>query len=204
MPDIYIQKRYDELDTAWRNAPTPANVALLIDIYSYISAISQYQWLVSEKKRIIEYAFKTLWAPCSEADASTIVKFALLEDEFKLSERYIAKMLKEDNGAPLFLYHKYALRRLSKRSPPTEKTLEELEHILLLAEKRNNLELVRELKSEVDNLRELLETKNMLNGPFPKEMLDAFDEDGDSDFDIIKRIFEGISPSKGAHKKKKK
>ncbi len=65
-------------------------------------------------------------------------------------------------------------------------------------------QLVRELKSEVENLREFLETKNILNGPFPKDMLDAFDEDGDSGFDIIKRIFEGISPSKRAHKKKKK
>ncbi|MCR4291289.1 MAG: hypothetical protein NUV76_00265, partial [Candidatus Kuenenia sp.] len=200
VPDIHIQKLYDELDTAWRNAPTPANVALLMYIYSYISAISKPQWLVSEKKRIVEYAFKTLWAPCSETDASTIIKFALLKDEFKLSERYIAKMLKEDKEAPLFLYHKYALRRLSKRSPPTEKTLEELEHILLLAEKRNNLELVRELKSEVDNLRELLETKDMFNGPLPEDLLDAFGEDGDADLDIIKRIFEEISPSKGDYK----
>ncbi|MCF6151291.1 hypothetical protein KsCSTR_05570 [Candidatus Kuenenia stuttgartiensis] len=204
VPDIYIQKRYDELDNAWRNAPTPANVALLIDIYSYISEISKPQWLVSEKKRIVEYAFKTLWAPCSETDASRIVKFALQEKEFKLGERYIAKMLKEDKEAPLFLYHKLTLRELGKRVVPTEKTLQELEHILLLAEKRNNLQLVRELKSEVENLREFLETKNILNGPFPKDMLDAFDEDGDSGFDIIKRIFEGISPSKRAHKKKKK
>ena len=190
VPDIYIQKLYNDLDTAWRNAPTPANVALLIDIYSYISAISQYPWLVSEKKRIVEYAFKTLWTPCSEADASTIVKFALQEKEFKLGERYIAKMLKEDKEAPLFLYHKLTLRGLGKRMAPTEKTLEELEYILLLAEKRNNLQLVRELKGELDNLLEFLEMKNMLNGPFPEDTLDACDEDGDSDFDIIKRIFE--------------
>ena len=209
VPDTYLRKVKMLIDIEWMKPPVPTVAVSLIKIYSYMILISQPIWLRQEKKRVVRYALDAAGKPCSRDEALFIVSFGATDgNEIKLCKKYINKMLKQDKEDPKFLYLKYNLNKKDGFGcPSNKKELNELKRILHIAEKRNEIELVKDLKKTIEEFDRMSEIPDIFGDRPP---FDIFDDD-DFDFDdmgrgmldvILEDIF--LQPVGGSKKKKDK
>ncbi len=182
VPDVYAEKVKTLIDREWKIPPVPEVAVSLIKIYSYMTLINQSTWLNQEKRRVERYALDAANKPCSRNDALFIIYFNAAEGhETKLGDKYIKKMLKEDKEDPQFLYLRYKLNRMKDfNSPPNKKDINELNKILHIAEKRNEIELIRDLKKTIEEFNRMNEMSDIFDG---RPLLDIFDDDFDDDSD---------------------
>ncbi len=196
LPDTSLQKLNAEVDREWSLPPTPENAVALLMIYSYINTLG-FAWLKAEMKRVVLYALDASDKPCSRNDALGIVSFALPDKQaHKLGDVYIKKMLEKDREDPQFHYLKYQLQIMNSRRLPGKEGIEELNRILHLAEKRNNRELVRDLRKRIKALEEILKVEDTLNYG------GAFDTSGTNtnlnmDMEILEELFEEMQRTMG-------
>lgn len=196
VPDVHIQKLNAEVDREWRLPPTPENAVMLTTVYRYINTLG-LSWLKPEMKKIAQYAFGALDKPCPRDDAISIVIFALSDKQtYKLGDAYIKKMLQKDKDDPQFSYLKYQLRIRSSSHPPGRGDIDELNRVLQLAEKRNSLDLARDVRKNIKALEELLKVENMLNHS------DIFG-DQDINMEILGKLFEEMHKTMGGQGRRK-
>lgn len=198
LPDVYTQKLGAEVNQEWSLPPTTENAIALLRVYSYIN-IFGFTWLKSEMKRVVQYAFDASDKPCSRDDAMGIISFALSDRQTrKLGDVYIKKMLQKDRDDPQFHYLKYQSQLRTDFYQPGRKDLEELKRILHLAEKRNDVELVRNLRKRIRTLEELLEAENMFNFGGDDKM------DMDKEMEILEKLFGEMHRKKGGQERNKR
>lgn len=200
LPDVYIQKLSVEVDREWRLPPTPENAVALLMIYCNIGTLG-IAWLKSEMKRVVQYAFEASDKPCSRDDAIGIISFALSDKQAqKLGDVYIKKMLQKDRDDPEFHYLKYQSQKMNRFRLPGKEDLDELNRILHLAEKRNNMELVRELRKKIKAVEKLLEADDMFNYGG-----DMFDKNGIdlNDMEVLEKLFEEMHRTMGGRGRRK-
>lgn len=183
-PDVYARKVEMLVDREWKNRPSPAVAVSLLKVYTYMTMMSQSKWINQEKERVVKYALNAVSKPCSRDDALFIVHFDASDGhETKLGKKYIKKMLKEDKEDPPFLYLRYKLNRVKDFStPPNKKDIDELNRILHIAEKRNEIELIQELRQTIEEFGRMMEMDDIFDRETP---IDIFDNDDDFDLDDI-------------------
>ncbi len=188
VPDTYLRKVKMLIDIEWMKPPVPTVAVSLIKIYSYMIQISQPIWLRQERKRVVRYALDAAGKSCSRDDALFIVNFDAAEGhETKLSKKYINKMLKEDKDDPQFLYLRYKLTRMKDFGAPNKKDINELNKILHIAEKRNEIELIKELRKIIEEFDRMSEIPNIFGGRCTCGNCDDgldFDDDFEDDVEL--------------------
>ncbi|MFV1975371.1 MAG: tetratricopeptide repeat protein [Candidatus Scalindua sp.] len=215
VPDVYTGKVKILIDKEWKKPPATAMAVSLIKIYSYMILISQPIWLSQEKKRVVKYTLDAVGKPCSRDDALYIVNFGATEgNEMKLCNKYTKKMLKQDKEDPRFLYLKYTLSRMDDFDHPSNKTdINELKRILHIAEKRNEIDLVKDLKKTIEEFDRISEIPDIFGDRPPFDIFDDDNDEFDDDFDfgdmgrgILDVILEDmfLQPVGGSKKKKDK
>lgn len=201
LPDVSIQKLSAEVNQEWRQPPTPENAIALLMIYNYMN-IFGFAWLKSEMKRVVQYVFDASDKPCSREDALGIISLALSDKQMqKIGGIYIKKMLQKDRDDPHFHYLKYQSQLIHSSRLPGRGDLDELNRILHLAEKRNSMELARELRKKIKAVEELLETREILNygGAFDKSGMDP-----NMDMEVLEKLFEEMHRTMGGHGRRKR
>jgi tetratricopeptide (TPR) repeat protein len=163
---VYAEKVQTLIDREWKKPPVPAVAVSLIKIYSFVTLMNKVMWLAQEKRRVTRYALDAVGKPCSRDDALFIVNFDVAEGhETKLSKKYINKMLKEDKDDPQFLYLRYKLNRMKDFSaPPNKNDINKLNKILHIAEKRNEIGLIKELRKTIEEFNRMSEIPNIFGG----------------------------------------
>jgi len=214
--DVYARKVKMLIDIEWMKPPVPAVAVSLIKIYSYMAPKSRPRWLNQEKKRVVRYALDAVGKLCSRDDALFIIDFDASDGyETELGDKYIKKMLKEDKEDPQILYLKFKRNRMRDFSfPPNKKDIKELNRILHIAEKRNEMELIKDLKKTIEEFCQMSEMPDVFAGRLPFDIFgDDFDDDGDDDvfdFDddvgreIVSDFLEEILFLQGSGSKRKK
>lgn len=202
LPDSYTQKLGAEVDREWHLPATPGNAVSLLMVYSYID-IFGFAWSKSELKRVARYAFDASDKPCSREEALDIIHFAFSDKQTrKLGDVYIKKILGEDKDDPEFHYLKYQSQVAQRSLPPGKEDVEELKRILRLAEKRNNGELVRDLKKRIKDLEELFAAGEALKYIGDDEF-DQNDQDMKTDLEFLRKLFDEINRTEGGKGKRK-
>lgn len=200
VPDISLQKLRSEVEQEWNLPPTPGNALALLMVYKYIEALG-FAELKSETKRVVQYALDASNNPCSRNEALGIISFAFSDKRMqKVGDVYIKKMLQEDKDDPQFHYLNYQLNMKNRFRLPGKKDIDELDRILHLAEKRNSVELVRNLRKEIKTLESFLKVENMLDYD------DIFDENGmaPNDMEALEKLFEEMHRAMGGRGKRRR
>ncbi len=181
--DVYARNVKMLIDIEWMKPPAPAVAVSLIKTYSYMAIKSQPRWLYQEKKRVVRYALDAVGKPCSRDDALFIIDFDAADGyETELGDQYIKKMLKEDKEDPQILYLKFKRNRMRDFStPPNKKDIKELNRILHIAEKRNEMELITDLKKTIEEFDHISEMPNIFGSQSPFDIFGDNFEDGDND-----------------------
>jgi len=200
MPADYIRKLGKEVEQEWRLPPTPVNALALLMVYDYIRMFGA-DWLKSEMKMVLQYALDASDKPCSGEEAAGIISFALSDKQAqKLGDVYIKKMLLADRDDPLFNSLAYQLKLKNSNCLPGRRDLDEFQRILHLAEKRNNVELARDLRKKIKALEEMLEVRDMLSGGGP---FDGGGMDMDANMEVLEKLFEEIHRKEGGQRRKR-
>lgn len=201
LPDVYIQKLSGDVYKEWVLPPTPENAAALLMIYRNMSNFG-LDWLKSETKRVAQYAFDAADKPCSRDDAMSIISFALSDKTMKkLGDVYIKKMLQKDKDDPQFHYLKYQSQRINRFRLPGKEDIDELNRILHLAEKRNDVELAQDLRKKIKALEELLEAEDI---PDYDDTFDKSGMDQHMDIKLLEKLFEEMHRTMDGHGRKKR
>ncbi len=183
MSDREIQTLCPELKQEWANPPTPENAVGLIEIYKNFTPKdgANPNWMKQEKEKIIKYASDASDKPCTRDDAHAIVDFSLFKaQEMKLGKTYINKMLQIDKCDPLFLLLKYK-SGIPAKFLPGQIDIDELKRILPHAERRNEVELIREIKTAIDVAEKMIEMRKSLGSDFMSNDMDEDEDDYDYD-----------------------
>ena len=201
LPDAYTQKLCASVEEAWRLPPTTENAIALLRVYHYINVFG-FTWIKSELKRVVKYAFDASDKPCSRDDAIGIISFALSDKQArKLADVYIKKMLLQDRDDPRIHHLKYQSQIRSDYYQPGRKDIDELKRILHLAEKRNDVELARNLQKKIKSLEEMLKVGNMFNFG---DSTDGDDTDLEGGMEILEKVFGEMHRKEGGKGKRKR
>ncbi|MCP5004860.1 MAG: hypothetical protein GY941_13095 [Planctomycetes bacterium] len=193
VPDVYLKNLKELIDKEWKKPPAPATAVVLLKTYACAALSSQSWWLYREKERVVKYAIKAASKPCSREDALAMVQFDIIEEgETRLGETYIKKMLKEDRDDPGFLYLRHRLKIMQGSHFPGNSGLNELNRILRIAEKRNDMELTRKLGKEIEEFESMLKMHDILSLQPPPEILDMLDDD---ELDMYGTLFDDMMHS---------
>ena len=185
MSDREIQTLCPELKQEWTIPPTPEKAVGLIEIYKNFTPKDNAipDWIKQEKEKIIKYAFDASDKPCARDDAHAIVGFSLYEArEMKLGKTYINKMLQIDKCDPLFLLLNYK-SGIPDKILPGQIDIDELKRILPHAEQRNEVELIREIKTAIDVAEKMIEMRKSLGSDFMSNDIDEDEDDYEDDYE---------------------
>ena len=175
LSDSEIQKLCPEIEQEWAKPPTPDNAVAFIKVYDYFSRLKP-NWLKLEKEKIVEYASDASVKPCTRDEANIIVRFLLSDARTKkLGKAYINKMLQIDRNDPLFVLLNYK-SGIRPGHLPVQRDIDTLKRILPLAEQRNEMELIREIRGTITIIEKMIKMHDFLDsGLMPDE--DETDED---------------------------
>ncbi|MEK7700089.1 MAG: hypothetical protein AAB332_06770 [Planctomycetota bacterium] len=180
LSDDEIQKLCPELEQEWANPPTPDNAVGLIKVYHYYSTFKA-DWLKQEKEKIIKYALDASVKPCTRDDAHTIVLFSLFDKQAeKLGKTYINKMLQIDKNDPLFIFLNYK-SSVQFAHLPDQRDIDELIRILPLAEQRNDIELIREIRDVIAIAERVVKMCDFMGSDFMPNDEDEDETDEDEE-----------------------
>ena len=178
----YLKKIEKDAQKAFSGKALPEKAVMFADIILYCWEFPCLPWLKKEVRRVNAYAMNAAKNNCTREQALFIINFAMNQDNEnpKLAEKYIEKMLKKNPGDPLFLFYRYEMRPHDFFSgPPTSHDLEELRNILSLAEKENDAELVNKIRNKLNHLEKMNPFFDGFNG------IDDDDDDNDDNNDYL-------------------
>ncbi len=182
MSDREILTLCPELEKEWANPPTPNNAVGLIKVYNYFFK-SNISTVEQEKEKIIKYALDASAKPCTRDDAHAIVNFSHFDERAKkLGKTYINKMLQIDKNDPLFLFLNYK-SDVRAGHFPDRRDVDVLKHILLLAEQRNEVELIREIRAAITTVEMAVKMHEVPDSDFMP------DEDYEGEMDDYDELF---------------
>lgn len=168
----------------------------LLEVFHYVSMLDDFDCNQSDLdllNLLAGKATKSKKTICSRETAKKIILLVVPYKEgtvstffhdFKIAKLYIKKMLKEDKEDPFFLFYELKIDLFLGKADVSSSTAKRGLKILNIATERKDLELVKEIKSDLDRLN--LEVSNSFFDD------DYEDEDFD-DMDIAKALDEELA-----------
>lgn len=166
-PLSYINVLEKEVNDALKECSTAETVLQLHKTLFYIKQLGKFSWLNNEKTRINSFSIRAARNKndkCTRQLAKEIVQIVISDQvkslynnkDYSVAIAYIKRMLEIDKYDPRFLFYAYLIKFLSFKPQRGKKEKKFLKSILLLAERRKETELMKEIKREIDSVEKLL------------------------------------------------
>ena len=153
----FFRNLENEISKAFNCNQTSGNALHACKVISHVEGMGKFPWINKEKCRVDSYLMSAAENKDDNYDIKTIMELIMMDfpkkdnesdyESFGVALSYIKKMLNIDRNDPQFLFLGFTLRSYTYGFIPSRKAVDCARKILALAEKREEIELIKRVRA---------------------------------------------------------